>query len=439
MRVIWLAGMNDGQFPRTERPPGFSLMNGARRRGDRSLGDEDRYLFLEALMAAEERFCISYTGQSNRDNSSLPPSVLVAELADYISNSFAGTDGESPTSIFIRHRLQGFSPLYFDGHDPADLFSYDRETCQALEARRLSGRTVLEFMGDPIPLDSTELLKINLQQLARFLANPAAAFLEQRLRVMPFNPAEEADDSEPFTLDALPRYSLSQELVSQLLNGADQDECLAAARSRGLLPPLSGGVAAFNNAWEKCRQFVAKLTPHLGAPLEPLTVTFTSNNIHLTAILENCQGDTHTRWRCARMKGKDRLTIWLEHLLLNIADAEGYPRHSSMIANDQTLELPPIDNAAAFLSDLLDLYSEGMKRPLRFFPETSWLYLNENLTKAEAAWRGDQWRGFPGERDNQAVAICFGGEEPWGAEFEELAGRIYGPLIAVMRKQQSPT
>jgi exodeoxyribonuclease V gamma subunit len=433
MRVIWLAGMNDGQFPRTERPPGFSLMNGARRRGDRSLRDEDRYLFLEALMAAEDRFCISYNGQSDRDNSILPPSVLVAELIDYVTKCFIRTDNKTPVSVLIRHRLQGFSPLYFNGYDPAHLFSFDRENCQAIEARRLSGRSGQELSGDQLALGNESILQIDLLQLRRFLANPAAAFLEQRLRIKPFNPAEEPDESEPFSLDPLSRYTLAQELVGQLLKGAQYNECLSAARSRGTLPPLATGKSAFDTVWEKSRQFATMLEAQLGAQLQPITLEFAHNNLQLRALLENCQSGTHLRWRCAGMKGKDRLLIWLDHLLLNIAKADGYPLQSKMMASDTVLELPPVEHAAEILSDLLDLYCEGMRRPLRFFSETSWHFLREGQPKAETCWRGDQRRGLPGECDNQSVLLCFGNEEPWGEEFCRLAERVYGPLIEVMK------
>ena len=434
MRVIWLAGMNDGQFPRTERPPGFSLMNGTRRRGDRSLRDEDRYLFLEALMAAEDRLCISYNGQNDRDNSSMPPSVLIAELIDYVTSGFVQSDGKTPVSVLTRHRLQGFSPLYFDTTDPAHLFSYDRDTCQAVEARRVSGRSGRQFIDEPLPLDSSLIRQIDLLQLRRFLANPAAAFLEQRLRVTPFNPAEEPDESEPFSLDALSRYSLSQELVSRQLQGAQYGDCLSAARSRGVLPPLSAGTASFDAVWERSRQFAAALEPQLGQPLEPLSVMFAGDSVQLHAVLEGCRSGTHTRWRCSGMKGKDRLSAWLDHLLLNIARAEGYPLQSKLIASDTVLELPPLDGAAEILSGLLNLYCEGMTHPLRFFPETSWAFLKEGQQKADRAWRGDQRMGFPGECDNQAVALCFGEEEPWGEEFNTLAERIYGPLVAVINK-----
>ncbi len=433
MRVLWLAGMNDGEFPRTETPPGFSLMNGPRKRGDRSVRDEDRYLFLEALMAAEDCLCISYNGQNSRDNSAIPPSILVTELLDYVTNGFVGPDGVTPAAVLVRHRLQGFSPLYFNGSDPAHYFSYDRESCLALEAGRINGLSGREFLRQPLPFDRTVPREINLQSLARFLANPCAAFLEQRLRVTPLNRADEPDDTEPFALDSLSRYSLSQELIGQLLNGADFDSCLAAARSRGVLPPLSTGRAVFEPAWEVSRQFTETIKPHLGTPLESLSVQFTHGTLSLTAVIENCRSGTHLRWRCAGLKGKDRLSIWLEHLLLNVAQAVGYPVHSRMIASDSVLELLPVERAADILADLMELYCEGMQRPLRFFPETSWAISAGEQQKAESSWFGDQRRSLPGECDNQAVSLCFGREEPWGEELQALAERVYGPLIAAVK------
>lgn len=433
MRVIWLAGMNDGLFPRTEKPPGFSIMNGSRRRGDRSVRDEDRYQFLEALMAAEDYFCISYNGQSDRDNAILPPSVLVAELLDYISSGFVLPDGVSPISVVTKHHLQGFSPRYFDNSDPKHLFSYDRENCRAIETARLSGISRNDFIDHPLPFDKTTPLLLDLHQFKRFLANPAAAFLEKRLGVSPFNPSEEPEDSEPFSLDSLASYTMSQKLVSKMLQGIDYDKCLAMERSCGTLPPLSAGIFTFDTIWEKSRLFTAALTPLREPQLEALTVDFVHPTVHLRALLENCQAQTHLRWRCAGLKGKDRLSLWIEHLLLNIARTDGYPIESKMVASDTILHLQPVDNAAEILNDLLDIYCQGMTYPLPFFPETSWAFFKDGQSKAERAWRGDQRLGFRGECDNQSVALCFRSKEPWGNEFNLLAQRIYGPLSAATK------
>jgi exodeoxyribonuclease V gamma subunit len=65
--------MDDSAFPRIGRPLGFDLMAKTPHRGDPSKRDEDRYLFLEALLCARDYFLISYVGQSIKDNSEILP------------------------------------------------------------------------------------------------------------------------------------------------------------------------------------------------------------------------------------------------------------------------------------------------------------------------------------------------------------------------------
>lgn len=72
-KVVCLLGMNDGVYPRTLAPLGFDLMSQKPQRGDRSRRDDDRYLFLEALMSAEQKLYISYIGRSIQDNSGAIP------------------------------------------------------------------------------------------------------------------------------------------------------------------------------------------------------------------------------------------------------------------------------------------------------------------------------------------------------------------------------
>ncbi|MEJ1268906.1 hypothetical protein WDV93_24230 [Pantoea ananatis] len=86
--VVCLLGMNDGVYPRTLAPLGFDLMQQQSRKGDRSRRDDDRYLFLEALISAQQQLYISYIGRAIQDNTERYPSVLVTELLEYIGQSF---------------------------------------------------------------------------------------------------------------------------------------------------------------------------------------------------------------------------------------------------------------------------------------------------------------------------------------------------------------
>ena len=86
-RVVCLLGMNDGDFPRRARQADFDLLAlpGMARPGDRSRRDDDRYLMLEALLAARDKLYISWVGRNVRDNSEQPASVLVSQLRDYLA------------------------------------------------------------------------------------------------------------------------------------------------------------------------------------------------------------------------------------------------------------------------------------------------------------------------------------------------------------------
>ncbi|HYQ38666.1 MAG TPA: exodeoxyribonuclease V subunit gamma, partial [Pseudomonas sp.] len=138
-RMVCLLGMHDGEYPRSVTPLDFDLMAGDYRPGDRSRREDDRYLLLEALLAAREQLYVSWVGRSIRDNSERPASVLVGQLRDHLASGWTLVSGhpawtKSPEdktppllkALTTEHPLQPFSRDYFSGADPA-LFSYARE------------------------------------------------------------------------------------------------------------------------------------------------------------------------------------------------------------------------------------------------------------------------------------------------------------------------
>src|SRR5690606_22987741 len=111
--VVCLLGMNDGDYPRRTPRSDFDLMAlpGQQRPGDRARRDDDRQLMLEALLSARRVLHVSWCGRSVRDNSEQPPSVLVAQLRDYLA---AGWSPEVVATRTTEHPLQPFSRRYFE-------------------------------------------------------------------------------------------------------------------------------------------------------------------------------------------------------------------------------------------------------------------------------------------------------------------------------------
>src|SRR5690606_23324463 len=127
----------------------FDLMKESPRPGDRSRRLDDRYLFLEALLSAREKLCISYTGQSIQDNSPRPPSVLVSELLDTIDQGFAIRDAKDiRDAIVVNHRLQAFRPDPFLG---GGRYSYSAKYAAAAAAAGSGPGPRRPFIASPLP------------------------------------------------------------------------------------------------------------------------------------------------------------------------------------------------------------------------------------------------------------------------------------------------
>jgi exodeoxyribonuclease V gamma subunit len=387
-------------------------------------------------MSARDCLYISYSGQSDRDNTTTPPSVVVSELLDYVRRGFTVEGQSTAPDMITRHRLHSFSEDYFNGGDDSRLFSYATENRDALESGHRSPPARQYFIQAPLADDPLLWQELSLQQLIRFLHNPARAFLNRRMNISPYDPAEELEEQEPFALDGLKGYSLKQELTERLLSERACDDLYLSARAKGLLPPLHAGKAAFEAVLSKCSAFAHIISSHRGVPLEPLQVAHPIGGTFLNGVLGDIRADRHVRWRCAGMKGKDLLTLWCEHLVLNALKPDGYPRESMLICMDRTITLPSLDHADDLLEDLVELYRDGMCRPLHFFPQSSWLFVTGGMGKAADRWSGADHSPSPAESSDPSMALCFAGQHILDNEFITLAERIYGPpkLVAVEKK-----
>lgn len=434
-RVIALIGMNDGAFPRRGRPAEFDLTALEPRRGDRSIRDEDRYLFLEALLSARETLHISYAGQGMKDNAEIPPSVLVSELLDYLERGLAdGADGRKPRELLVvRHRLHPFSPDYFTPGSP--LFSYSEENRAAAEGLAAGGNPPGPFLADPLP--PLEETTVSLDELTAFFTNPARALLKGRFGISLREPEGAPEESEPFRLEHLERYGLEQELADACLRGDTPAEALPRVRARGELPAGRYGDELFALLAEGVTEFAAALRPRLDAPLlPPRELDLPVGELRLVGRLGGIRQDGLLRYRCARLKPRDRIRLWIEHLALNGLGPEGYPAGSLAVAKDNELRLGPVPGWRALLALLLETRRLGMRQPLPFFPAASFAYADRVLAgKGEAAalraaareWHGSE--DFPGEKRDPAYRLCYGDADPLDGRFCELALEIWGPVL----------
>ncbi len=429
-RVVVLIGMNDNAFPRQSRAPGFDLIAREPQKGDRSLRNEDRYLFLESILSARDLLYISYVGQSIRDNSELPPSVLVSELLDAVRRGFSLPDGVSVEELLVvRRRLQAFNRDYFTASSP--LFSYSAENYRALVEKESATAHSRPFMHAPLAEPPEELKTVSLARLVRFYDNPSGFFLEQRLGIRLEGSAEPLEDREPFAVEGLELYSLKQELLEVVLGGGKSRDLLPLFRSRGMLPPARHGEQLFTRILGEVEEFAATVQESIGGivALEPLEVDLPLGAFRLTGRLERLWPHSLLHYRYARLKMKDLMRSWIEHLVLNTINQPGYPICTSLVMDDDIRTFEPVEDAAALLEKLLSHYWQGMSMPLRFFPRSSYAFATKGLEAARKEWRDDTFNNRPGEGSDPAIQRCFGTTEPFDEEFCTLAVELLGPMM----------
>jgi exodeoxyribonuclease V gamma subunit len=432
-RIICLIGMGDDSYPRRSFTPGFDLTAKQPRPGDRSLRNDDRYLFLEAILSARDKLHISFVGQDVRDNSSRPPSVLVSELLDCVEEGFEFIDREIRSRLIVKHPLQAFSPAYF-GDNP-QLFSYSPENAAA--ARRAVGKRVdpLALISAGLPEAGEEWKTVSLSALCRFFANPARYLLQERLGIRLEDDQAILEDKERFSLDNLERYRLRRELIDQGLAGLEipiRPETILAA---GRLPHGNPGICSYEDQHRSAAAFLERLTPLASGPrLADLIIDGNIGPYHLTGRIEHRYEQGVVHFRPAKVKAYDRLQIWITHLFLHLAPASAGLRQSIYMGEDITCRYPPLANPEELLAKLLAIYWEGLHHPLRFFPRTAAAYAEaifngKDETAAMNAALG-KWDGYmEKEREDSYFRICFPDAAPRDKAFRELSLDIFIPIL----------
>jgi exodeoxyribonuclease V gamma subunit len=456
-KVICLLGMNDGDYPRSKPLPGFDLTGAAPRPGDRSVRNDDRYLFLEALLSARERFMAFFTGQAIRDNRVMPPSVVVGELLDVMDAGYYLASGDPHAEkggirrhLVALHPLQPFHPAYFES-ESTRLFSYSREFLEGAKALTRPRKERVPFF--PAPLSEVALDTVYLTDLIRFFSMPVDFLLRHRLGIVLSDQIEEIDSREPLSLRGLDRFRAGESLLDGRIQGHAMEAVLPLIQAGGVFPLGAIGVlTAEDLAGQVTPICEAAAALRIGAPLSPLQVNLGIDGSIITGEIADLWPNARIVHTFGSFNERRKLSLWIHHLILNGMNAGGYPRRSVMIGRGRSgaerYELAPLaDEAIGLLSDLMALYRQGLSRPLPFFPAAAYAYAaawmkepgggdpKSALAAALKKWRGSP-QGSPGEGEGLGIQRVFGATDPFaldvstpGLSFSELALRVCGPMI----------
>lgn len=462
-RHVWLLGMNDGDYPRTQIPQDFDLMGHDYRPGDRSRREDDRYLFLEALLSARERLAISWVGRSIHDNTERPPSVLVGQLRDHLAHGWlpAGSpshdnqnslDSQSSSDNPDRHDDQGqdnqihdnqggelllaqlttehpltpFSPRYFKGIPR--LFSYAHEWRQVHDASSQEQASATDelSLGDWQPA-----APLPLATLSRVLEDPVAAFFQQRLGVQLQLPESGRLDHEPFALDGLEHWQLQDALIHAQRRAIDEGSPRQQALATTLERLTAEGRLAMGGFAERMRQDLVEsmddlftlyeeaLTtwPHAHQTPTPFSLSLPGLIIEdaIDELRESTEGDrcrvilsTSSLVRQGRYNWRHWLRPWLTHLVMQLNLGPTTTRLLSRTGNGSLLPMPASE-ARELLESIAISYRCALQEPLPLARDSAFGWLRRGGTPAAMQrWLSGQFEDSDEKAINEATRILVG-------------------------------
>ena len=463
--AVCVIGLNDGTFPRSPSFPSFDLVAaGPARRGDRDVRHEDRFVFLEALLAARRAFLVSYAGRGQRDDAPIPPAAVVDELKDYLGRRFPGASFETI------HPLQPFSPRYFaspgeaeeapkEGPEAAprdggggELYSYSEGMCEAarsLVSDEAQGAAPARFEtalpGPPVPEGAVR--RVALGELIAFFSSPVRWFLRERLGVRLELDDASLEDEEPFEVKSLAQYRLRSDILDRMRGGVARRRDEALQRGSGRLPQAALGAIVHGRVWKEMEGLHRALEPHRSAlEAPPIEIDLEVDGWRVTGSVGNVGPEGLVWWRPGRLRERDRIAIWLTQLAL--VSAGSGPAGALALSLEKSAakgtEFAAPEDAGEHLAEWLHAWREGLCAPLPFFPETSLAYATAVASGAsEAAAREkavDAWSRSPsswspgGElmRD-PCLQLVYDGRDPLAEDFEELAASLLVPLAEAVQ------
>jgi exodeoxyribonuclease V gamma subunit len=437
-RVVVLFGMDEGAWPRAAARGEFDLLARSPRFGDRLARTDDRGVFLDALLACDERLLVIYQGRDARDDAVLNPSPVVAELLDYLRQQCPHTSAAD----WIRQQpVHRFSMASFRGERP----TYDADWLAAACAltRPLPGRAegigafAAEPGTDPAPgpvLPTT----LSIADLSAALVDPQRHWwtvrFGLRLPYQPLAPAEIEPLGEPLERDA----TLLAGLIEGLAIGRSEADLI---RETALLPALASGrtggyqarllVGAARRLLAPVSVFLrpppAKVGARVAAPppqVDPGTLERMAacrQRIELEARIDGVRVFGEALLFPAlglqlvvgayRLGARTLIDAWLAHALWSCALPAPGPRTTLALADDGWVSVEGEIGADA-LAHALAIRRAAAQRPLPLFPQ-AWRVARKAESDAQRLLAIEE--ALVGDEQSQRGALL---SRPW-------AGALY--------------
>lgn len=397
-RVIYLVGMGNGEFPRSENRYAFDLTQKENLKEQnaprpRSVRENDKYLFAEAIVSARDKLIISYEAKDFSEDSKKHRSAAlpVQTLEKYIEKK----TGVKPEELEIKYPVQPFSDEYFKEGKFKTYSQKDFEIAKAMfhveqNTRDPDATQVSE--QNAVSCGNTENEVIELEDFAAFFKDPIKIYFKKILKTVFPDDTEDTGDEELFEYQSgLPSYKIRDAYLkmAQTMPEKFQNKDLfekafiKRMREEGNIPFGVFGEETLKellNARLKIKDkeygfnmpALAENIAGKELECESISLYFNDLRVELNGIVKNIERDP----ACDRMilvlptkfEDKHKMEVLVRHLAANAAGI-AVKTHFSCRAKQIILENMTAEEAESALSTFVRLWQYSKSKIPLFDPE----------------------------------------------------------------------
>jgi exodeoxyribonuclease V gamma subunit len=296
-KIIAFLGMNNADFPRKQTNLSFDLASEVR-----SQADLEKQLFLNSLFVAEEKICISYIGQSVKDNSTIPPSTVVDEFMTAINPLL--NENCKIDDLVTKHPLHGFSTLYNNKPNMTRYFSQDNPINISKDD---SNNNQEPFLN-----------KIDLNDLYRFFSDPIKWYYNKTLGIYYNEEDATLAETELFSLNSLESWLIKDEVFNiPSFDESNLETYRSEKVKKGNLPLMQTGALVLQKSFneiEQLKQLFEEIKEGKHNPTKLIELTLGKYN--LNGQITHIYGNRLVFGTVSKDKYKYRLQAILQYLFI---------------------------------------------------------------------------------------------------------------------------
>lgn len=349
-RIVAMLGLDFDKFPRKENKTGFDLITLHPRAGDRSLKVNDKHLFLETILSAGDYLYLSYKGQSIRDNSARPPSILLDQLIAFVESH--AIHRENVLKMMLTNQpLHNFSSLYGNKEGYYNYLLAQKESVNIKNTN---------------PPETEEARIIRLNDLFSFFKDPVKFYYNKILHIYYEEQTYTLPESEMFDLGHLEKWSLKNSWLVE--KDTSIEDFTLEQIQLGYLPLKNSGRMEMQMIARDMQDMKTEFHRLVnGASKSVFNISIEIEGYNIAGDIEDVFGNK-VLYPC--LSKNENKHIFMTFLIALVLAASGTEADVFFVGRkSRKAKKISTDKARDYLHKLLNVYHEGLKNVIFFLPD----------------------------------------------------------------------